>query len=289
MPPVTDPYVVLGLKRGAPLKAVKARYRELARQHHPDKQHGATDAERARHEERFKEVTTAYHVIEELERDGTAAFTDEAGDHGRWHAMWARVEAMFRNKDMWSRVGEVFKDIAKSATTHTVEVAVTLEDIYLRKKRKLRLFLNGITEPVYVTVDAGDFPEVTLPYTPKESAIEHTIRIVMHDSPHAVFTLGDILGTLDLYVEVKLTWAEFIHGARREFTYLDGTPLTVDIPAFYGQKCMVVPARGIRGDLYVCIDVVAPSQSAWEGIGVEQRADFCKILAALETHQNACA
>src|SRR3954454_5391278 len=55
---VKDPYKVLGVDKKASQDEIKKTYRKLARQYHPDKNPGDTQAE-----ERFKEVQGAYDLI----------------------------------------------------------------------------------------------------------------------------------------------------------------------------------------------------------------------------------
>lgn len=56
------PYEVLGLTRSASPRRVKERYRELAKQYHPDRQTDpALKAENAR---KFQEISQAYHALE---------------------------------------------------------------------------------------------------------------------------------------------------------------------------------------------------------------------------------
>jgi molecular chaperone DnaJ len=58
MPAVRDPYKALGVDRKASDEEIKKAYRKLARQYHPDANHGDKDAE-----ERFKEVQEAYSIL----------------------------------------------------------------------------------------------------------------------------------------------------------------------------------------------------------------------------------
>src|SRR5947209_8695254 len=53
-----DYYEVLGLKRDASEDAIKRAYRQLAREHHPDRNPGDKQAET-----RFKEVQEAYDIL----------------------------------------------------------------------------------------------------------------------------------------------------------------------------------------------------------------------------------
>ena len=61
--PSRDPYVVLGLEPGASQATIKAAWRRLARQHHPDL---ATDeAARRRADRRMAEINAAYEAVRE--------------------------------------------------------------------------------------------------------------------------------------------------------------------------------------------------------------------------------
>ncbi|MDX2064815.1 MAG: J domain-containing protein [Fimbriimonadaceae bacterium] len=59
----TDPYAVLGVSRNATADEIKAAYRRLARQHHPDVNPNDPSAE-----ERFKEIGAAYAILSDPEK-----------------------------------------------------------------------------------------------------------------------------------------------------------------------------------------------------------------------------
>lgn len=58
-----DYYKILGVEEKADADEIKRAYRKLARQHHPDVNPGDAEAE-----ERFKEISEAYHVLSDPER-----------------------------------------------------------------------------------------------------------------------------------------------------------------------------------------------------------------------------
>lgn len=81
-----DYYDVLGVSRQADEKAIKAAYRKLARQYHPDV-NKATDAE-----ERFKEVNRAYEVLSDPEK---------RAKYDRFGSDWERVEQAQATGSAW--------------------------------------------------------------------------------------------------------------------------------------------------------------------------------------------
>ena len=53
-------YRILGLKDGASQEEIKKAYRQLAKEHHPDKFVNASDSEKKFHESKMKEINEAY-------------------------------------------------------------------------------------------------------------------------------------------------------------------------------------------------------------------------------------
>src|SRR5687768_16939203 len=63
MAAVKDPYKTLGVDRKASDDEIKKAYRKLARQYHPDTNHGDEKSE-----ERFKEIQGAYAILSDPEK-----------------------------------------------------------------------------------------------------------------------------------------------------------------------------------------------------------------------------
>src|SRR3954447_11189678 len=76
-----DYYDLLGVPRGADDAAIKAAYRKLAKEHHPDRHNGCSDKEA-----QFKAVSEAYDVLKDpqkraaYDRFGKDAFRNGGGD-----------------------------------------------------------------------------------------------------------------------------------------------------------------------------------------------------------------
>lgn len=60
-----DLYVVLGVARSASMPEIRARFRDLARDHHPDRFRGV---DKLRAEREFQEITEAFNVLTDVDR-----------------------------------------------------------------------------------------------------------------------------------------------------------------------------------------------------------------------------
>ena len=75
-----DYYELLGVQRTAPPEAIKAAYRKLAKEHHPDRHNGCSEREA-----QFKAINEAYDCLKDpqkraaYDRFGKAAFQNGGG------------------------------------------------------------------------------------------------------------------------------------------------------------------------------------------------------------------
>jgi len=233
-----NPYDILELPRDTPFADVRVKYFKIARAHHPDKFTG-TDEEKRTNEEYFKRVTVAYRKIEtgDISNMGDFCYTNED-----IRSVWSSVEKFFNKPELWQSMKTIITDTLKDVATktlhkfHNVTVPLKLEEIYQEKNKKLRLFLTGVDEPVFLDVNTGNFP-----YRIKKSAIllngcEAEITIHFKAKKHKIFRYDDLFDSDDLYSDVTITLVEYILGKRYSLQYLDGSEVIINILPFMDLK-----------------------------------------------------
>lgn len=93
-----DYYKIMGVDKKATAKEIKAAYRKLARQHHPDVNPGNKQAEA-----RFKEINEAYEVLGDDEKRKKY---DELGSHWKEYEQWQKSGGAAGGQPFdWSRYG----------------------------------------------------------------------------------------------------------------------------------------------------------------------------------------
>jgi len=310
MPPEKrDLYAVLGVARDADAETLRKAYRKLARRLHPDVNPGDKAAE-----ERFKEVSEAYDVLSDAEKRRNYDEFGEVALQGGFDAEKARRarEAFgarfggepggpggyeFRSgepfefgdlDDLLGRFGFGGRGGGRAAGLRGSDLEATLELDFMEAakggEKRLTLQLAGEdgrpqtqTLTVRIPPGVGDGGRIRLrgkgaPGLGGGPAgdLWATVRV----RPHAVFRREG----RDLIVDVPVTIAEAVRGAKIEVPTLDGRATVTVPPGTDSGKKLRLRGKGIPdpagkapGDLYVVIQVRVPKQLDADG------------LAALET------
>lgn len=276
-----DPYEILGLQYPCSKEEIKNRYYELAKKHHPDKLQHLSQEERDKNEQEFKKINVAYELLTKQEFEYTTKT--------EWKSMWANVDDFISNKDLLKNMGDVLKKVyesvreykKKQASDHYITVDVTLEEVHMRKEKKLRLFLKKMKEPVFIYVDCGCYPSFMYTHiTPDERTL--FIHITFNLLPHTIFYMDTVFDTMDLSCNVHISWYEYIYGCKKQIKYLDGTYLTVELEPFT-KDSIIIEGKGLYGKDHLNIFVVIepPEKGGWESWEENKKQKLRKYLKEL--------
>lgn len=103
-----DYYEILGVRKGAPKEEIKAAYRKLAHQYHPDKKGGD--------EKKFKEINEAYQVLgDETKREQYDAFGQTFSGQGPAGGEWSAggghgFQGFDFGEGLGADLGDIFED-----------------------------------------------------------------------------------------------------------------------------------------------------------------------------------
>jgi DnaJ-class molecular chaperone len=159
---------------------------------------------------------------------------------------------------------------------HKVKLEVTYAEILNNTKKKLRLFLTDVAEPVFVDIHCGSFPEVIIHQKDRDIVISMTIKPV-DDYDHIVNNKS-----VDLITTINITMREYILGYSKLIKYVDGTSLTVTVPAFHNCNIFEIANKGLLGgSLLLNLNVENVAKSNWNKLPQKDKVEMLRILDVL--------
>lgn len=263
------PYDILGISPNDSLETLKAKYKELARQNHPDKLHGLSEQDRKEREEYFKKVTVAYHTLWAHMKERTVKDAGSYGSHetGLQELMkqWHRV---YENMSKVTDWGTIFKntlhDVASILKRHTIHIPVRLIEIHELRKKKVRIFLREVEEPIFVDVDCSRFPSGFTTSHIDRHGYHHSIRIELFvEEKDMDCWIGD---DHHVHENIYISWSEYVHGTEKIIPSFQGQQATIKIPPFAGEDYEIqMTGWGILGrDWIIHILCRPPLKEEWE-------------------------
>ena len=252
-----DYYAILGVDKNADGATIKKKYRQLARELHPDKTRGDKKLE-----DRFKEVSEAYDILSDEKKRAEYDQAREMFKSGAFRQGANQFSGDF--SDLFNGGGDIFSQIfggrrgPRKGTDVQTSITISFRDSIFGKEVDLKPNLTvripaGISDGGKVRVKGrGELGE----------AGPGDLYVVVSVVPHPVFTRkGE-----NIHVTVPVTFSEAALGADIPVPTIEGDEVKVRIaPGTPNGKTFRVKGRGIKkgvnaGDLMVSIEVQVPQR-----------------------------
>ena len=306
-----DFYKVLGVSKDADEATIKKAYRKLARTWHPDQNKGNPEAE-----ERFKEIGEAYTVLSNPEQRqqydairtmGTGGFRGGAGGGGASGVNFEDIFGAFgggnggnvRFSTSGGGAGINLDDIlgafggfgggSSRGSSPYQQAPQKGEDLHASTRITLKQSLSGVNiklavsgKPMTVKVPKGikDGQSVRLRGKGKASingGSAGDLIVTIHVEEDPVYSREGN----DLRMTLPVTFAEATLGANVELPLIDGSTVTVKVPAGSDSgRTLRLKGRGVAtkkgtGDLLATISVVVPKDLTPEQLdSIKSLADW---------------
>jgi DnaJ-class molecular chaperone len=277
-----DYYEVLGVKREASEDEIRKAYRKLAREFHPDRNPGDKQAEA-----RFKEVQEAYDVLSDkdkrsqYDRFGTVGSPGANGgpENFRWGGGFgqgveidpSQVEEFLSQfgggvggfADMFGQRGGGGaggaggstgrkRSRTRERTPVTHEINVPFELAALGGALSVTMYGHTLEVKIPPGVEEGQTLRLQ---SQGPGGADVLLKIHVDEHPHFKCEGNNLL------ITAPITVAEAILGTKIDVPTLDGTKLTVKVPAGASSGARLrLRGKGIKGgDQYVELKIVVPS------------------------------
>ena len=166
-----NPYKILNIPINSSIEDVKKAYKLIALKSHPDKLNNFTAEEKNIKIKEFMNATNAYNKI--LNKNiGDDDYININPDD------WVETFDEIMNSQLFKEMVNFFMKYKSKITKHQIKVDIKYSDYYSTSKKKLRLLLKKIEEPVYINLDCSKYPFHTINYF-DDNDNEHEILINM--------------------------------------------------------------------------------------------------------------
>jgi molecular chaperone DnaJ len=252
-----DYYAILGVDKNADGATIKKKYRQLARELHPDKTRGDKKLE-----DRFKEVSEAYDILSDDKKRAEYDQAREMFKSGAFRQGANQFSGDF--SDLFNGGGDIFSQIfggrrgpRKGADVQT-SITISFRDSIFGKEVDLK---PNLTVRIPAGISDGGKVRVKGRGEPGEAG-PGDLYVVVSVVLHPVFTRkGE-----NIHVTVPVTFSEAALGADIPVPTIEGDEVKVRIaPGTQNGKTFRVKGRGIKkginaGDFMVSIEVQVPQR-----------------------------
>ena len=262
-----DFYKVLGVGEKATTEEIKRAYKSLARKFHPDRNPGNSAAE-----ERMKEISEAYDVLADeksrAEYDQVRRLAHSGYAGGAPGSGW---DSTIRYQDIPFDMGDIFGEFfaggrGRARARRGADLETSLRVPFADAVHGSTVAVRTETGEVKVPIPAGSADGARSRVSGRGRAAEGgagDLYVIVRVEPHPVFSRrGD-----DLIVEIPVSFPEAALGAKVAVPTLNGTPVTVKIPAgTQAGKTFRVRGKGVplkgggHGDLLAKVRVTVPEE-----------------------------
>ena len=249
-----NPYEILGLQRGASIEEVKKVYKIIALKSHPDK---ITDIdEKNKKVKEFIDATNAYNRILKGDLEDYDNNNYEDYDYNFTYEDWQDTINSIKESNLFKDVVSMFLKFKSVVKKHNITANINFEDYFSNNKKKLRLFLKDVKEPVYINLDCKKYPFCIINYF-DDNDNEHEIHIKIKLNNDKIINNNyyynedeSEIDIINLYYDFNISIIDYLIGGNKELVFFNKELLKIKIEPF--ENKYILNGYGINnGDLII--------------------------------------
>jgi len=280
-----DPYLILEINKNSTIEEIKKAYKKIALENHPDKNQNKEINIQEENIKKFREATEAYNYLL-----NNKEFNNE--EIKNWKDIWYDiVNNKNETKDFIKNMANIFMDnnlinkknkniykFANIPIKHDINVNISYNEIFNNLKKKLRLILKEIDEPIFIEILCGDsYPKINKIYI-DDDEIEHNIIINMKLINEENYNHEIINNKINLIYNIELNLLNYFEGYNGEIYYIDKKKIYITIPSFVKNK-YEIKDKGINGgSLIINIKYKQINKTKYNILENNEKENLLKIL-----------
>jgi DnaJ-class molecular chaperone len=282
-----NPYKVLDIPENSSIDEVKKVFRNIALKSHPDKLNNIDDPVLKKKKIReFMEASNAYNSIINHTWKSNNPFDNEmdpefdTDEYDVSYEDWIDTFNKFKESDLFKEMVNVFKKFTSRIIKHCIKADIKYSDYFNNNKKKLRLFLKNIEEPVYISLDCKKYPSHTINYFDNnDNEHEITINMVLINDP--LQNDGYYHIDNDIHYSMDIDLLEWTIGGNRKHTFINGDVIDITIEPF--TNTFTKKDYGIHnGNLIINFKTIPINKDKWLNLLDADKVEFIKILNLLK-------
>jgi len=296
-----NPYEVLGIPINSSLDEVKRIYKIIALKSHPDKLNNISDInERNKKIKEFIEATNAYNKILKGDLSDSNDFTNDFNfdsndfnDYKFTYEDWEQTFNNIRHSEMMKKIVTMF--MKSKIKKHQIKVDIKYSDYFNNGKKKLRLFLKNVEEPVYINLNCKQYPSCIINYI-DDNDNEHEISIQMNlinnkeinnNFYHKIDDNDNNNNdnqkiSINIYYDLNIDIIDYLIGGKKEILFVNKETLKIVIEPF--TEMIVIDDYGInKGSLIVNYKFDKPiNKENWDNLNNADKIEMIRILEKIK-------
>ena len=150
--------------------------------------------------------------------------------------------------------------------THSFNLDITYSDYYSKNKKKIRIFLRDLTEPIFIDLDCKKYPKIIITHIDEndnEHEIIFNLNIVNNNNNY--YHIKNTNESIDIIHDMLISTAEYIAGNMREHVFLNKEILIIKIEPF--STNYIINDLGINKGRFICNFIYIPiTKKDWNKI-----------------------
>lgn len=255
-----NPYEILNIPLYSSIEDVKKTYKKIAIMSHPDKLNNIIDInEKNKKIKYFIDATNAYNMIVKTSSNDYNN-SNNTNDY-QWDSNndWEKTFDDIMNSNLFkSFITNVFNKFKSKTKKHNINVDIKFSDYFNNQKKKLRIFLKNVKEPVYINLNCKNYPLHIINYF-DDNDYEHEIFIYMNLINDPAINKNfyykeqeekEEKEKINIYYDMEIDTYDYIIGTNKQLDFFNNEIIDINIPPFSSE--IIINNKGINnGDLII--------------------------------------
>jgi len=275
-----NPYIILNIPLNSSIDDVKKAYKAIALKSQTDKLNGIADInEKNKKIKEFMDATNAYNTI----MNNDINF-DEFDDINVNYDDWVETFNNIAQSKLFGEMINIFKKFKSKVKKHNINVDIKYSDYFSINKKKLRIFLKNVSEPVYINLDCKKYPIHIINYfDDNEEEHEITINMILINDININNGYYHVIedDKINIHYDMPIDTIDYMIGDTKQLLFLNNEFIDIVIEPFTDNY--IKKDFGVNGgDLVINFKYNPINKEKWDKIISADKKEMIRIFSNIK-------